>query len=172
MQPPRVVFGKLLNVFGRPAEQDGLKFLNAAVEVAGASGEREHRLREHPGFKTAINIPLEYDVAFVRARIPRLFGVTPAPAEVEKAFLDEALFASLKTQNAFPFFASTLTASPLCGSTTPSPPRKRLEFRSTFWSLILASSDEVEDFEGQAAVFGSEKVTLGCRQGEVYADVD
>jgi hypothetical protein len=172
MQPPRVVFGKLLNVFGRPAEEDGLKFLNAAVEVAGASGECEHRLREHPSFKTATNIPLEYDVAFVRARIPRLFGVTPAQAEVEKAFLNEGFVCVFEDAECIPFLCTDTYGFTTLWFDAAVPAEKKARISSTFWSLILASSDEVEDFEGQAAVFGSEKVTLGCRQGEVYADVD
>jgi|HubBroStandDraft_6_1064221.scaffolds.fasta_scaffold45359_4 hypothetical protein len=170
MQSPRVVYGELLNVFGRPVEQDGLKFLNAAVDIGGSSGATEHRLREHPSFKTATNIPFEYDVAFVRARIPRLFGVTPRQVEVEKAFLDEGFVGLFEDSECIPFLCCDVYGFTTLWFGGKVPDEKKTRLASAFWSLILSDSDDVEDFEGTAAVFGSEKVTLGCRCGEVYAE--
>jgi hypothetical protein len=167
---PRVVYGKLLNVFGRPAEQDGLKFLVAAVDLDGPSGAQEHRLREHPGFQAVTNIPNEYDVAFVRARIPRLFGFTPQKAQHEKSFLDEGFVCVFPEYECIPFLCCDHYGFTTLWFQDDVPDDQKARIATAFWSLMLSSTDDVEDFEDSADDWGGHKVTLGCRCGEVYAE--
>jgi hypothetical protein len=88
----RIQFGTLLNVFGTPARQEGFTFVAAAVELAGDGFSSEFYLRDFAGDRPPplLRRPLEqqYDAAWVRARLPRVFGFTPEVAEVEKALLD------------------------------------------------------------------------------------
>jgi hypothetical protein len=167
---PRVVYGKLLNVFGRPAEQDGLKFVVAAVHLDGSSGAQEHRLREHRGVHSITNVPIEYDVAFVRARIPRIFGYTPHKAEHDKSFLDEGFVSVFSESECIPFSCSDHYGFTTLWFQDDVPDDRKARIAAAFWSLILSQPDDVEDFEDFTDGWSGRKVALGCRCGEVYAE--
>jgi hypothetical protein len=113
------------------------------------------------------------DAAWVRARIPAVFGFTPPLAQVEKALLDVGFIAiDMET--------SPLEAIPF--SCTDYYGRTRLEFadddddRSSevalaFWSALLAKPEVLHDFEERVPHLGA-SVTLvfGCRDGHVFYD--
>jgi hypothetical protein len=172
MTTPRVQFGELLNVFGRPAEYDGMKFVPAAVRIEESTRSTEQHFRDHPEFKRANTIPY-YDVAFIRARIPRVFGYTPQPAEGEKTFLYEGFLAVNRDAECIPFNCTDFNGRTGLEFGKLVPDDVKGGIASRLWALFLADSDDVEDFEFRVEQYGFHPlVTLGCRNGEVYAEED
>src|SRR5688500_6019035 len=95
--------GTLLNVYGTPVRHEGYTFMPAAVRLDGSSfGFHEH-LAEHATspLPPSLRVPLArgFDAAWVRARIPVRFGVTPELSEVEKTLLCQG-FAAVTADNA------------------------------------------------------------------------
>src|SRR5262245_33440772 len=92
MDEMRVQFGTLQNVFGKPATHGGLTFVPAAVELEGDGFSSDFDLRDlvgqYPPAILARPIERQYDAAWVRARLPRVFEFTPELSEVEKSLLD------------------------------------------------------------------------------------
>lgn len=172
MAIPHVRFGELLNAFGRPAEYDGMKFMSAAVEIEESTGSTEQHFRDHPDFKHANAIPY-YDVAFIRARIPRLFGYVPQPAEREKTFLCDGFVAVFKELECVPFVCTDYYGRTGLEFSQLVPDDLKVSIAARFWSLFLADGDDVEDYEFVVEEYGfSPRVTLGCRDGEICAEED
>jgi len=86
-----VEFGVLQNVFGRPATHSGFTFMGAAVELNGNGLSIELFLRDFARERLpailARPIKHDYDAAWVRARLPHVFGLTPDLSQVEKSLL-------------------------------------------------------------------------------------
>ena len=172
MTTPHVEFGELFNVFGRPADYDGMKFIPAAVSIDESTGSTERYFRDHPGFKHANTIP-NYDVAFIRARIPRLFGYTPQPAECEKTFLYDGFLAVIDVSKCIPFACTDYYGRTGIEFSKLVPEDLKASISSRLWSLFLMDCDDVDDYEFTVNQYGFDpRVTLGCRNGEVYAEED
>ncbi|HET6879881.1 MAG TPA: hypothetical protein VFI31_06990 [Pirellulales bacterium] len=88
----RIEFGTLHDVLGKAVAWDGLSIIPAMVELNGQSFSTGFELRDavgqHPPAVLARLIEQHYDAAWVRGRLPRVFGFTPEIAEVEKSLLD------------------------------------------------------------------------------------
>ncbi len=172
MTLPHVQFGELFNVFGRPADFDGMKFIPASVRIEETTGSWEHHFRDHPNFKNANTIPY-YDVAFIRARIPCIFGYTPQPAECEKMFLCDGFLAVIEEIECIPFNCSDYYGRTGLEFSRLAADELKSGIASRLWSLFLADCDDVDDFEFTVDEYGFHPhVTLGCRNGEVYAQED
>src|SRR5262245_52624838 len=111
MSDMRVLFGSLQNVFGRPATHDGFNFVPAALELDGNGFSANFYLRDSAGDRppAILGRPLEqqYDAAWVRARLPRVFGFTPELSQVEKSLLDVGFVAvTVGSTIGFPFICT------------------------------------------------------------------
>src|SRR5918993_5526908 len=93
----RVRNAKLHDVVGRPAKQSGFTIVPARVELDGMMFRPSFGLNELPGERIppVLRVPVEqqFDVAWVRARLPVVFGLTPEPSGIEKTFLHEGFVA-------------------------------------------------------------------------------
>src|SRR5690242_10266700 len=82
---------KLHNVYGRAAKHGGFTIVPADVELEGMMFRRSFWLNQLPSDRIppVLRVPLaeQFDVAWVRGRLPMAFGCTPEPSEVEKTFL-------------------------------------------------------------------------------------
>lgn len=170
-----VEFGALSNVFGKAATHDGFSFVPAIVELDGDSFSRAFDLRDavgpHPPASLARPIEHHYDAAWVRARLPRVFAFTPQIAEMEKSLLDVG-FVTVAEGSAvgFPFVCTDYYGrTGLMFSPEGPDQATQTKIAAAFWSLLLDSPDDLEDFE--AAVFhlgASIWMHFGCADGEPY----
>jgi hypothetical protein len=82
----RIEFGTLHDVFAKAATWDGLSIVPAMVELNGTNFSTCFHLRDvvgqHRPAILARPIEQQYDAAWVRARLPRVFAFTPDVAEV------------------------------------------------------------------------------------------
>src|SRR5436305_7308208 len=82
---------KLQNVYGRAAKHGGLTIVPADVELEGMMFRPSFPLNQLPSDRIPpvlrVAVAEQFDVAWVRARLPMAFGCTPEPSEVEKTFL-------------------------------------------------------------------------------------
>jgi hypothetical protein len=110
----RVQFGTLQNVFGKPATHGGFTFVPATIELDGDGFSTDFNLRDsvrqHPPAILARPIVQQYDAAWVRGRLPRVFGFTPEVSEVEKSLLDVGFLAVASgIPVGFPFICTDYT---------------------------------------------------------------
>ena len=106
-----VRFGALSNVYGKPAQRDGYSFMPANVELDGSSFSLDYRLSDQFGdlLPPALRSPISegIDAAWVRARIPNIFGFTPDPAEIEKSLLYSGFVAVTEDRSVcYPFLCT------------------------------------------------------------------
>ena len=145
---------------------------SAVVKIEESTCSTEQHFRDHPEFNRANAIPY-YDVAFIRARIPRVFGYTPQAAEGEKTFLYDGFVAVNTKGKCIPFNCTDFRGRTGLEFSSLVPDDLKVGIASRFWALFLANSDDVEDFEFRVEQYGFDPlVTLGCRNGEVYAEED
>jgi len=87
----KIRHANLLNIIGRPAKYGGVTIVPAEVELEGMSFSPSYPLAEIPvdRIPPILRLPIErhYDVAWVRARLPHAFGISPVPTEIEKTLL-------------------------------------------------------------------------------------
>ena len=167
---PQIQNGELLNVLGRAAEHQGIQFVPGVVELEKGTGSTDCYFRDHPEFKAANTISC-YDVAFVRARIPCIFGYTPDPAEIEKTFLYEGFVCVLGETDCIPYICTDYYGCTGLEFSSLVPSEQKEKIALAFWSLFLADWNDVADFENSVEQYGfTPRVTLGCRAGEVYAE--
>src|SRR5216683_1201171 len=79
----KIRHANLLNIIGRPAKYGGVTIVPAEVELEGMSFSPSYPLAEIPvdRIPPILRLPIErhYDVAWVRARLPHAFGISPVP---------------------------------------------------------------------------------------------
>ena len=172
MHEMRVQFGMLQNVFGRPATHGEYSFVPAAVKLDGNGFSTDFSLGDSVDMPPPILLlPIEhqYDAAWVRARLPRVFGFTPERSEVEKSLLNVG-FVAIATGSsvAFPFVCvdsygrSGLPFSPVGPDQTT-----QAKIAAAFWSLLLQAPDDLEDFEATVYHPGAGIwMHFGCKDGE------
>ena len=171
--------GTLLGVHGRPVKSGVWTLIGAAVGLDGDSFSLDHSLEDHLRPPAKAPVPLRhalargFDAAWVRARIPRLFGFPPDHAEGDKSVFHEGFVAVAPDLTVgYPFiFTDYYACSRLMFSDDgPSPELKR-EIASAFWSALLTEPDDLEDFELHIHHFPwPGTMTLGCSGGRVYQE--
>ena len=170
----QIRFGTLDDVFGRPATSGGFVFLPAAVELEGDDVSDEFLMRDAVGPQPpAILIrPLEqqYDAAWVRARLPQVFGYTPIPAEVEKSLLDVGFVAVPSgSEVGIPFICSDYYGrTGLVFSELGPEPDVQAAIAAAFWQLLLSAPEDVADFESAVYHPGAGVwMQFGCSHGDI-----
>jgi hypothetical protein len=172
-----VRYGALLNVYGTPARSGGYTFMAAYVELDGGSGSLDYRLRDQFGDMAppALRYPIRqgFDAAWVRARIPNIFGFTPGPAEIEKALLDLGFVAVTGDGSVcYPFFCMDHYGETalLFSDLGPEGIIKR-SIADAFWGVMIQDPDELADFEQRVHHPGAMLwLNYGCQSGQVYCD--
>lgn len=173
MTDMRVQFGKLHDVFGKPATHGHFTFVPAAIELDGNGFSTEFSLRdaarERPPATLARPIEQQYDAAWVRARLPRVFGFTPERSEVEKSLLDVGFVAvAIGSSVCIPFICADDYGRTGLVFSSDGPDRDtQATIAAAFWSLLLQSPDDLMDFKATVYHPGSGLWThFGCEDGE------
>ena len=173
MRDVKVKFGVLEDFFGIPGRAEGFTIVPALVQLNGTMFGHTHPLAEvaHLPPLVAEAIQGGYDVAWVRARIPQVFGFTPENSENEKTLLDAA-FLAVETGSdfAYPFHCSDVY-----GKTglifSPEGPQAEMQDKiaRAFWSLLLRDPEDLADFEAKVNHLGGGfLMTFGCSDGDLY----
>jgi hypothetical protein len=173
MNDMRIEFGTLQNVFGKAATAQGFTFVPAAVELDGNGFSTEFYLRDWAGQRPpailARPIQQRYDAAWVRARLPRVFNLTPEKSGIEKSLLDVG-FVAVPTESAvgFPFVCTDYYGRTGLMFSTKGPGQNTQEkIAAAFWSLLLQSPDDVADHETAVYHPGAGVwMHFGCEGGE------
>jgi hypothetical protein len=175
MNHMRVEFGTLQNVFGKPATQGGFTFVPAAVNLDGSGFSTDFYLRDSAGEQIppilARPIEQQYDAAWVRARLPRVFGFTPELPEVEKSLLDVGFVAvAAGSSVGFPLVCTDYYGRTGLMFSPEGPDRvTQAKIAAAFWSLLLQSPDELENFEAKVFHPGAGVwMYFGCKDGELW----
>lgn len=172
-----IEFGTLHDVVGQAASHGGFTFVPALVELNGSSFSTEFHLKDSVGERPppVLARPLaeKYDAAWVRGRLPRIFGFSPAVAEVEKSLLDVG-FVAVETGRAtgFPFVvADSYGRTGLMSSPDGPPSATQARIAAAFWSLLLQSPEDLDDFEEKVFHPGAGVwMHFACEAGQVLYD--
>jgi len=173
MSDMRVQFGTLQNVFGKPATHGGFTFVPAAVQLDGNGFSIDFDLRDAAGERppTILARPIEhhYDAAWVRARLPRVFGFTPELSEVEKSLLDVGFVAVAAGSSVGFAFICTDYYGRTGLMFSPDGPDQDTQAKvaAAFWSLLLQAPDDLADFDATVYHPGAGIwMHFGCAHGE------
>lgn len=170
-------YGTLLNVYGMPARYGSFTFMPAYVELDGDSFSHNYRLCDHlglqvpPGLRHAVKHG--FDAAWVRARIPSVFGFTPEPAEVEKALLYVGFVAVTEGEAAcYPFICTDhYGRSALIFSDHGPEESVKRSIANGFWDSLAKAPEDLTDFEQQVHHPGAMMwLDYGCESGRVYCE--
>jgi len=168
-----VEFGELQNVFGKPATHGDFTFVPATVELEGNGFSTDFHLRdvagERPPAILARPIKHQYDAAWVRGRLPHVFGFTPELSEVEKSLLDVGFVAiAAGGLVGFPFICTDYYGrTGLMFSPVGPDQDTQAKIAAAFWSLLLQSPDDLADFEATVYHPGAGVwMHFGCEDGE------
>lgn len=173
----QVQHGTLINVYGTPVRSGGYLFMPADVELDGNSSSLNHRLedqcddRAHPALLGPVR--RGFDAAWVRARIPRLFGFTPEPAEGEKALIDVGFVAVAEAgMVCYPFLCADHHGRSALGFSDEGPTRDiQRSIAIAFWTALAGEPEELADFERRVYHPGAGVwLDYGCESGRVYCD--
>lgn len=173
--------GTLMGVHGLPVKSGGWTILGAAVALDGSSFSLGHALEDHLRPPAKVPVPLRaalkegFDAAWVRARIPRLFGFTPDYAEGDKSVFFEGFVAvTPDLAVGYPFvFTDYYACSRLMFSDEGPADEIKAEIAAAFWSALLDDADDLEDFEIEIHHFPwPGTMVLGCSAGRVYQELD
>ena len=169
--------GTLLNVYGKAVRNGDFNFIPADVTLDGSSFGLACRLRDHVGVVVppALRRPVKdgFDAAWVRARIPSLFGFTPGKAEDEKALIYTG-FAAVADEGAvcYPFVCTDHygTSALMFSDDGPEESVKR-SIAGAFWGALLLDADDLTDFEERVYHTGASVwLDYGCDCGRVYCE--
>lgn len=172
-----VRFGTLGNVYGVPASRDGITLMPADVALAGSAFSMSFELADHLGElpPAILRLPVKerFDVAWVRARIPSVFGFEPDAAGVEKALLYAGFVAVTEDRSAaYPFVCvDRYGRSALMFSDEGPEDSITQAIAAAFWETLLESPEELTDFEERVYHPGASIwLTYGCKFGHLYCD--
>jgi hypothetical protein len=171
----QVRHAKLLNIVGPPVHFGGFTIFPADVVLAGRSFRPSFPLAKQPAARIppVLRLPIQrnYDVAWVRARLPHAFGIAPEPAELEKALLSVGFIAVADGQDeAIAFECSDYYgATSLLFSKEETDEAAKQQLAHAFWGVLLSEPDQLEDFEASVIHLGA-PLTLhfGCEDGEPF----
>jgi hypothetical protein len=166
-------FGTLLEILGKTATHAGFTFVPAAVKLHGSVFSTDFYFRDSAGARPpailARPIEEQYDAAWVRARLPRVFGFTPEISEAEKSLLDVGFVAvAVGSPVGFPFICSDYYGRTGIMFSPEGPDHDtQAKIAAAFWSLLLKTPDDLADFE--AAVYhpgAGVWLHFACKDGE------
>ena len=108
-----------------------------------------------------------WDVAWVRARLPRVFGYEPMVSEMEKTLLWEC-FVAVRGDDAYLFACDDhYGKTALYFSGAGSDEETKSEIARAFWSLLLREPDDLADFSARVYHPGAGVwMTFACKDGE------
>jgi hypothetical protein len=171
----KVRHATLFDVIGRPAKHSGYTIVPALLELEGRSFSPSFPLSDLPAeqIPPVLRLPIkrQYDAAWVRARLPHAFGISPEPSEAEKTLLSVGFVAVSDGQDeAIAFECSdyygktSLTFSPV---ETDEAAMRRIALG--FWAILLSEPNELDNFEARVVHLGA-SITLhfGCENGEPF----
>jgi hypothetical protein len=172
-----VRFGSLANVYGVHASRDGFTLMPADVALAGSAFSLAFQLADHlgDGTPTVLRHPIKegFDAAWVRARIPSLFGYEPEAADVEKALLFAGFVAVTEDRAAaYPFVCiDHYGKSALMFSDEGPEDSIKQAIATAFWTTLLDVPEDLTDFEERVYHPGAGIwLTYGCKFGHLYCD--
>jgi len=166
-------YGELIDVYGLSAQSKDFTFVPARIQLNGTMLELGQYFDEHPKMPRA-RIPKHADAAFVRARIPHIFGYTPIYDEdQEKSLLSEGFVAVLPDgKTAVPFECSDYygrTSLTFSGDGPEEP--LRTQIADAFWETVESEPNVLDDFEQSVFHPGAcVWMQFGCKNGELYCD--
>jgi hypothetical protein len=169
--------GTLLNVYGRPAKLGGYTFLPADLQLDGRSFDLEYRLCDHfvAPAPPIVRIPIEqgFDAAWVRARLPSLFGFTPELAEVEKSLLYAGFVAVPEGESfCYPFISTDhYGRSALMFSDAGPGDAVKRSIADAFWDALALDAEDLTDFAERVYHTGAMVwLDFGCESGRLYCE--
>jgi hypothetical protein len=128
---------------------------------------------ERPAAILARAIAERYDAAWVRARIPQVFGFVPDAADGEKSLLDIG-FVAVKADS---LVGTPFICSDHYGRTgilfSPAGPDQatQAEIAGSFWSLLLRDPEDLADFDTKVYHLGAGVwLHFGCTDGEPFCE--
>src|SRR5262245_29634338 len=163
---------------GNPATHAGFVFqpVRLKLDVAGAGADFSlHDFAGNPP-PPVLRLAFEkqYDAAWVRARIPRVFGYAPVFVEEEENALLDVDFVATPSGQAepIPFVCGDHHGRAcLLFKTDSEDPAARQRIAAAFWSLLLANPDDLADFEQMVYHEPSEMwLKLGCLHGKLFCE--
>ena len=168
-----IQFGALRNVIGRPEMHGDFTFVPAALKLDGNGFSTDFYLRDSVGEMPPpiLTVPIkeQYDVAWVRSRIPRIFGFTPELSDVEKSLLDVGFIAVFESANVGIPFRCTDSSGRSCLMFSPEGPdvATQKNIAAAFWSLLLQSPEDLDDFDARVFHPGAGVwMHFSCKNGE------
>jgi len=168
-----ICYGELIDVYGRSAKSKGVTFVPARIQLNGTMLSSGHDFEEHPRIPRGC-IPKLADAAFVRARIPCVFGYTPTyDEEQEKSLLSDGFVAVLPDgKTAIPFECTDYYGrSSLMFSSDGPEESVQIQIADAFWEIISSEPNALDDFEQNVFHPGAGIwMQFGCKNGEVYCD--
>jgi hypothetical protein len=166
-------YGELIDVYGHSAKSKEFTFVPARIQLSGTMHSLGDCFDEHPRLPRGV-IPVHADAAFVRARIPCVFGYTPTyDEEQEKSLLSEGFVAVLPDgKTAIPFECTDYYGrSSLMFSGDGPEESVRSQIADAFWELMASEPNALEDFGQDVFHVGAGVwMQFGCKHGEVYCD--
>jgi hypothetical protein len=144
-------FGTFDEALGRRAAHAEWTFVACVGSPEGASCRPSHRLSDHleaseapPALRRAL--AEQYDAAWVRGRLPRVFGYEPADPEVEKTLLHET-FAAVRGDEAVIFScADHYGRTALIFSDAGPDQATKGSIAAAFWGLLLQDADDLANY--------------------------
>jgi len=151
-----------------------MRIVPAEVELNGVMFSSEFPLAAHlqtspPVLRTPIS--RGFEAAWVRARIPCLFGFTPALSEVDKSLMFVGFIAvTSNLEDAYPFRCTDHYGKTSLLFSQEGPDSKiKAKIAAAFWNALLAEPDELADFSTRVRHLGTPVILeFGCDAGEPY----
>jgi hypothetical protein len=172
MDELHIQFGKLLGAFGKPAAHEGYTFGPAKIELSGKSFTIGFDLADsiagRPPVILARPLRKNYDAAWVRARLPRVFGFTPELSDMEKSLLDVGFVAAPNGSSVGIPFVCTDYYGRTGLTFSPDGPDAgtKAKIAAAFWSLLIVSPEDLEDFAATVMHPGAGVwMHFGCKSG-------
>jgi len=176
MRTTRVKYGSLLEPLGQPAAGSDFTLVPGRVRLDGdrltGGFELLHYVGSQPPLVLRPALDQHYEAAWVRARIPVVFGFTPEfPRDAEKCLMDVGFVAVPPHRRwGYPFVCTDYYGRAKLWF-SPDGPRKsrKAAIARAFWSLLLAEPDDLVDFEEEVCHTGVDRwLRFGCREGIPY----
>lgn len=168
----QVRHGHFESPVGRATKSAGWTF-TACVGGLSEGVMVSRRLKKHVEGTTlpkALRGPIsgDYEAAWVRARIPRVFAYEPAAPEVDKTLLWET-FVAIKDDVGYVFACSDHYGKASLGFDPQGPNDATCDaIAAAFWSLLLTKPDDLADFKARVHHAGAGVwLDYTCNAGEV-----
>jgi len=162
-------------VLGSAIKSNGMTIVPVAIRLDGNGFSSEFALEKQPAHRIPpiLRVPIEkqYDVSWVCARIPRVFGLTPEKSENEKTLLEEGFIAFPDQQlEGIPFICSDYYGrTALRFSPHEKDQSLKAQAAAAFWDALLEKPEDLADFEERVMHMGAPVwLNFGCKDCEPY----